>query len=87
MITNRTLIARQGGLALSSQQNPLVYSAKARATFLARFEVQVDPNGDLEPVERARRALAARKLYFSRLALKSAQARRRRAQHGNGGAP
>jgi hypothetical protein len=53
-------------------------TANARNTFLNRFDKQVDPDGTLLPAERARRSVHARKAYFSRLALKSAQARRRR---------
>jgi hypothetical protein len=45
---------------------------------LDKFEKQVDPEGTLPPQERAKRAENARKAYFARLALKSAQARRRR---------
>ncbi|MDO0977176.1 hypothetical protein [Mycolicibacterium frederiksbergense] len=45
---------------------------------LDKFEQQVDPDGTLQPAERAQRAEHARKAYFKRLALKSAQARRRR---------
>ncbi len=41
------------------------------------FERQVDPDGSLSPAERARRAGLARKAYFTRLALRSAQARRK----------
>ena len=51
-------------------------TAPARAAFLDRFEREVDPEGALAPQERARRAEHARKAYFVRLALKSAQARR-----------
>jgi hypothetical protein len=51
-------------------------TAAARKAFADRFERQVDPDGVLPPAERARRAESARKAYFSRLALKSAQARR-----------
>jgi hypothetical protein len=46
---------------------------------LAKFEHEVDPDNKLAPAERIRRAEFARKAYFTRLALKSAQARRRRA--------
>lgn len=53
-------------------------TAKARKAALDRFEKQVDPEGVLSPIERAKRAENARKAYFQRLALKSAQARRRR---------
>lgn len=41
-------------------------------------ERQVDPDGLLPAGERVRRAEAARKAYFARLALKSAKARRGR---------
>lgn len=51
-------------------------TAKARAALMASFEKQVDPDGTLSPQEGARRAEHARKAYFARLALKSAQARR-----------
>jgi hypothetical protein len=50
----------------------------AREAFDARFEREVDPDGVLDQAERTRRAAHARKAYFARLALKSAQARRRR---------
>ncbi|MCB1006990.1 MAG: hypothetical protein KDB35_22595 [Acidimicrobiales bacterium] len=53
-------------------------TAKARSAFLDRFEREVDPDGVLAPAERARRAHHARKAYFTRLAFKSAQARRAR---------
>jgi hypothetical protein len=47
---------------------------------MARFDLEVDPDGVLDPDERARRAAHARKAYFTALALKSAVARRRRAE-------
>ena len=50
----------------------------ARDAFMDKFEKQVDPEGRLDPVERARRAESARKAHFTRLAFKSAQARRKR---------
>jgi hypothetical protein len=43
-----------------------------------RFEDQVDPHRVLPNAERQRRAEQAKKAYFTRLALKSVQARRRR---------
>ena len=52
----------------------------ARDAFMERFEREVDPDGVLDPVERARRAEHARKAYFAALALKSAATRRRKAQ-------
>lgn len=50
-------------------------TAPARAALMARFEREVDPEGTLEPAERARRAEHKRKAYYQRLALKSAKAR------------
>lgn len=51
-------------------------TAKARQAFADRFERDVDPDGTLDPLERAKRAANARRAHFQRLALKSAQARR-----------
>lgn len=56
-------------------------TAPARKAALDRFEKQVDPDGTLLPAERARRAEHARKAHFKRLALKSAQARRKSREH------
>jgi hypothetical protein len=53
-------------------------TAPARKAMLDKFEREVDPDGTLAPAERAKRAENARKAHFTRLALKSAQARRRR---------
>jgi len=55
--------------------DPAAHTAPARAAFLERFEREVDPDGLLDPRERARRAEHARKAYFLRLALASAHAR------------
>lgn len=52
-------------------------TAPARQAALDRFERQVDPDGRLDPAERARCVRAGRKAHFARLALKSAQACRR----------
>ncbi len=52
-------------------------TANARAASLDRFEKQVDPEGTLPPAERALRAEHARRAHFYRMALKSAQARRK----------
>ncbi|MCZ0727191.1 hypothetical protein [Mycolicibacterium iranicum] len=58
-------------------------TAPARKAMLDKFEQQVDPEGRLAPAERALRAEHARKAHFKRLALKSAQARRRRSAVAN----
>jgi hypothetical protein len=54
-------------------------TAPARRAFMKRFEDQVDPDRKLSPHERAQRAEHAMKAHMTRAALKSAQARRRRA--------
>lgn len=63
----------------SRTQDRPARTANARKAFNDRFEQQVDPDNELPPAERARRAEHARKAYFLRLALKSAKVRRARA--------
>jgi hypothetical protein len=53
-------------------------TAPGRKAAMDRFERQVDPDGTLDPEERALRAEQAKKAHMTRLALKSAQARRRK---------
>lgn len=60
-------------------------TSAARAAANARFEKQVDPDGVLPEHERAVRAEAARRAHFLRMALKSAQARRK-TKRGEGAA-
>ena len=52
---------------------------------MARFALEVDPDGVLPEKERTRRAEAARRAYFTQLAHKSAQTRRRRSLKGKEG--
>jgi hypothetical protein len=78
--SERALRARLAAHVLHSTHDSRALTAPARRAFADRFEREVDPEGRLAPPERARRAEAARKAYFTRLALKSVQARRRRAQ-------
>jgi len=49
------------------------------SALLATFAQQVDPNGELEPNERAKRARYAYVAHMQRLALISSRARRKRA--------
>jgi hypothetical protein len=79
----RTLRARSAAHALhASVEDPAADTAPARQAFLDRFEKQVDPDGVLDPAERARRGEHARKAYFLALAFKSARARsKRRSAH------
>ena len=51
----------------------------ARAAFKKKFLDQVDPDRKLSEAERQRRAKHAQKAHFYRLALKSAEARRKAA--------
>jgi hypothetical protein len=53
-------------------------TAPARRAAVQRFERQVDPDGTLKPAERRRRAEQAMRAHMARLALRSAQARRRK---------
>jgi len=80
------LRGRIGAHQQHALHDPHLTTAAARRAFLDRFEREADPDGTLDPAERARRARHLRAAYFTRLALKSAQARRRRAQRQNGGA-
>jgi hypothetical protein len=63
--------------------DPVAGTAKARATFLASFLDQVDPNRELPEAERLRRAENARTAHFRRMAFKSAKARRRKKQNAS----
>jgi hypothetical protein len=74
----RTLRARMAAYVLHSRYDSRELTAPARRAFNDRFEKEVDPDGTLPPDERQRRAAAAKKAYFARLALRSAQARRRK---------
>lgn len=50
----------------------------ARAEMQRRLEVEVDPDGVLDPVERTRKAGELRKLRLAEMTLRSIQSRRRR---------
>lgn len=74
----RTLIARiAANESWAHTANRSARTANARAALMRKFETEVDPTGTLPPAERARRAEHLRKAYFARLALKSAQSRRK----------
>jgi hypothetical protein len=75
----RVLRARMAAYRLHATHDPRETTRKAREAFAERFEREVDPDGVLPPAERARRAEAARRAYFTGLALRSSRARRRRA--------
>jgi hypothetical protein len=76
----RILRARLGAHALHSQYDSKAISQAAREASPGSdgyWERQVDPDGTLDPAERRRRAGHAKRAHFIKLALKSAQARRR----------
>ena len=66
----------------SGEPDPAACTAAAREAFLTRFDRELDPDGILEPAERARRAAHARQAYFARLALRSSQVRAKRKKGG-----
>jgi hypothetical protein len=83
----RTLHARAAAHAQwAKERDRTARTAKARGAFMTRFEREVDPEGVLDPIERARRAEHARKAYFLRLALASSRARAAR-KRANGDGP
>jgi hypothetical protein len=53
-------------------------TANARMGLEEKFWREADPNNELAPDERAKRAESLRKAHYSRMAYKSARARRRR---------
>jgi hypothetical protein len=65
-----------------SQEDPAPTAARGQAGLQARFEREVDPGGTLPPAERGRRAEAAKRAHFQRLALASAKARAARKTAG-----
>jgi hypothetical protein len=76
--STRTIAARVGAFAQKAKYDGRELTKNARAASPGSpsyFERQVDPNGELDPAERARRAEYARKAYFTGLALRSAKVR------------
>jgi len=71
------LRGRIGAFRLHATHDPRETTRAARAEFMKRFEREVDPDGVLSVAERERRAVAARRAYFARLAYQSVVARRR----------
>lgn len=82
--TQRSMQARLAAYEMHARHDASRTTAAGRAAFLRRFEDEVDPDRVLSDDERARRAEHARKAHFTRLALRSAQARRARAAQGKG---
>jgi hypothetical protein len=74
----RSLRGRIGAYVVHARYDPRETTAPARAAFLRRFLDEVDPSRVLREPERLRRATAARRAYFTRLAYLSARGRRQR---------
>ncbi len=72
----QSLRGRLAAHILHARRDSRQTTANGRAAFLARFERDVDPTGVLDPAERHRRAMQARRAYFTRLALAAVQAKR-----------
>lgn len=64
---NNSQAGRLGAFATHSRHDSRDITANARAAFLAKFELEVDPESKLDPAERRRRAQHARRDYFRRL--------------------
>lgn len=71
----RSLRARIAAHALHAKGG--TNTRAATEAFLGRFEREVDPNLELPPDERQRRAKHARKAYMSALSLKASRAKTR----------
>ncbi len=82
----RALRARAAAYASwAATSDPSARGRPGQAALRSRFEREVDPDGVLPSAERARRAEAARKAFFARLALASSKARAAR-KSGDGDA-
>jgi len=79
MSSDLSLLGRLGAYSQHAKHDVRETTKAGHKEFMASFEDQVDPERLLPQKERDRRAEAARKAHFTRLALRSAQARRARA--------
>jgi hypothetical protein len=70
---------RLGALVTNSRYDGLALTQAARDTFRRSFELEVDPEGVLDPVERVRRAEFARRAWYTRMSRRSVAARRKAA--------
>lgn len=78
--SQRSMRARLAAHAMHARHDSREVTANARQAFVERFEREVDPDGVLPAAERQRRAEHAMRAHMTRLALRSAQARRTRAE-------
>jgi len=78
----RSMRARLAGLTFAATHDVREHMKPAQAASpgqLPYWERQVDPDGNLDDVERRRRADCARRAHMTKLALASASARRKKA--------
>ncbi len=73
----RALIARIAAQTRWAKESPAAQGTKMRAGLEQRWLLEVDPAGVLPEPERLRRAQSARQAHMCRMALRSAQARRK----------
>jgi hypothetical protein len=66
-----------------ANEDPAEQGQRMRRGFLERFEREVDPEGQLPPAERERRARSALRAHMQRLAFRSSKARSRQAGDGD----
>jgi hypothetical protein len=71
----RSQSARLAALSRWSKEDPAANAARGQAGLLAKFEREVDPHNELNPAERHRRAVAARRAHMVRLAFRSSRNR------------
>jgi hypothetical protein len=72
----RVMRARIAAHARWSKEDPRPTAERGQEGLLRRFEAEVDPDSQLPPEERRRRAESARRAHMTRLALASSKARR-----------
>jgi hypothetical protein len=77
--SERSQRGRLGAHAMHAKHDSKETTAAGRAAFEKRFLDEVDPDRKLPEAERLRRAEHAKSAYFTRLALLSARARRKKA--------
>jgi hypothetical protein len=82
----RTMQAKLNAhLSWAHTANRTARTQPARDGWLRKLEQQVDPQGELLPEERTKRAESLRKAHMKRMALQSARVRRLRREAAAGG--
>ncbi|MBE0611221.1 MAG: hypothetical protein IH609_17700 [Dehalococcoidia bacterium] len=74
--TFRSTRSRIAAYTLHAKHDSRELTSRARSVFMSRFERLVDPDGQLDPAERTRRAGHAKRAYFINLGAQSGKARR-----------